>query len=114
MIIFVNNSHKPRKKRKPKAGPIAQKLNRKDLEKLSTHKIPTYATTKTNYKSICIDRAGGAARNSMTDPAFLAKESEETKRAILAKANSIAPAYSKGAYQFISNTEDAKYAGRKL
>ena len=114
MMIFVNNSYKPRKKRKPKAGPIAQKLNRKEIEKLLTTKIPTYKVASGNYKSICVARAGGAGRPSMTDARFLANDSEETRKAILAKANSLAPAYSKGAYQYISNVEDAKYAGRKM
>jgi hypothetical protein len=114
MIVFVNNSHRPRKKRKPKAGPIAQKLNRKELEKVLTTKIPSYSVSNGGYKSICVDRAGGAGRQSMTDARFLANESEETRKEILRKASSIAPAYSKGAYQYVSSEEDAKYVGRKL
>jgi hypothetical protein len=115
MIVHVNNSFRPRKKPKKKpTGPIAQKLNRKDIEKLLTSKIPTYSVSSGKYKSICIDRAGGAGRQSMTDARFLANESEETRKEILRKANSIAPAYSKGAYQYVSSEEDAKYVGRKL
>ena len=114
MMVFVNNSYKPRKKRKAKAGPIAQKLNRKELEKILTTKIPTYAVASSNHKSICVDRAGGAGRQSMTDARFLATESEETRKEILRKASSLAPAYSKGAYQYVGSIEDAKYVGRKI
>lgn len=115
MIVHVNNSFRPRKKPKKKpTGPIAQKLNRKDIEKLLTSKIPSYAVSSGNYKSICVDRVGGAGRKSMTDKRFLAGESEEVQREIIRKANSLAPAYSKGAYQYVGSEEDAKYVGRKI
>jgi hypothetical protein len=111
----VNNSFKPRKKRKPKAGPVAVKLSRRELEALSTAKIPSYNTGKVQYASISVDRVGGGAhRKSMTDPMFLAGEKEETRNEIIAKSKRVAVAYNKGAYQYISSAEDAKYVGRKI
>lgn len=117
MMIYVNNSYRPRKKAKKKpAGPIAQKLNRKELEKILTTKIPTYAVaTGSSHRSISIDKVGGGGfRKSMTDRAFLEGEREEVRNEILRKAKSIAPAYSKGAYQYVGTEEDAKYVGRKI
>lgn len=51
------------------------------------------------------------ARRSMMEERF--KESPEVRAAIERKANCLAPAYSKGAYQFIGDVEAAKCAGRK-
>ena len=51
------------------------------------------------------------ARSSMMEDRF--KESPEVRAAIERKANCLAPAYSKGAYQYIGDEESAKCAGRK-
>jgi hypothetical protein len=47
------------------------------------------------------------------DQAKLAKESPEVRDAIIAKSKRIAIAYSKGAYQYVSDETDAKTIGRK-
>lgn len=117
MIVHVNNSFRPRKKAKKKpVGPIAHKLDRKGLEKLLTSKIPSYSvSTGSAHRSISVDTVGGGGfRKSMTDRAFLDGEREEVRNEILRKAKSIAPAYSKGAYQYVGTEEDAKYVGRKI
>lgn len=44
----------------------------------------------------------------------LHNETPEVQRQIIAKANRVAPLYSKGAIQYITNAEDVIYLGRKL
>lgn len=50
-------------------------------------------------------------KNTMMNDRF--KESPEVRAEIERKSNCLAPAYSKGAYQFVSDSESAKCAGRK-
>lgn len=47
------------------------------------------------------------------DPVQLAKESPEVQEAIIAKSKRIAIAYSKGAYQYVTDETDAKTIGKK-
>jgi hypothetical protein len=47
------------------------------------------------------------------DPISLAKESPEVRAAIIAKSMRIAPAYNKGAAQYLSDETDPKTIGRK-
>jgi hypothetical protein len=44
----------------------------------------------------------------------LHNETPEVQRQIIAKANRVAPLYSKGAVQYITNAEDTVYLGRKV
>ena len=48
------------------------------------------------------------------DPANLARESEETQQAILAKSKRIAPMFNKGADQYITEESDLTTLGRKI
>jgi hypothetical protein len=50
----------------------------------------------------------------MMDPAKLAKESPEVRDAIIAKSKRLAPAYSKGAVQYITDDADIQTLGRKI
>jgi len=50
---------------------------------------------------------------SIMDPKELAKESAETRAAIIAKSRRLAPIWNKGAYQFISEEMDPTDIGRK-
>jgi len=56
-------------------------------------------------------RCHNTSRSSIMEERF--KESPEVRAAIERKANCLAPAYSKGAYQYIADEESAKCAGRK-
>jgi len=66
------------------------------------------------YKSTIPSYDSGACnttRSSMMQERF--KESRKVREAIEFKANCLAPAYSKGAYQYIADEESARCAGRK-
>ena len=54
------------------------------------------------------------ARNSVMDAANLLKETPDVREAILEKSRRIAPAYSKGALQYVTDGSDPKYIGRKI
>jgi hypothetical protein len=120
MIIHTKVAASRRKKKKSR-GPIAKKL---DVEKLyrdssrgnynppprvlrpgseDASKIKSHVTTKQFVPAI----------KSMMNPVTLAQESEETRNEIIAKSKRIAIAYSKGAYQYITDDADAKTIGRK-
>lgn len=65
------------------------------------------------YKSIDSGHVGAVATRSIMDPAQWRDESPETVAAIKHKATCIAPAYSKGAYQYVSAGMDPADLGRK-
>lgn len=68
-----------------------------------------------DFKSIksLPDSGGIATVQSIMDPRNLAKESPEIREAILAKSQRIAPAYNKGAAQYITDGADLTDIGRK-
>jgi len=60
------------------------------------------------------DEPGGIAEyRSVMDPRSLAAESKETRDAIIAKSRCLAPAYSKGAYQYVTPGMDPTDLGKK-
>lgn len=66
-----------------------------------------------DQKSLDVVVTGALVSKSMTDPMNLRKESPEVQAAILDKAKRIAPAYNKGAYQYIDGGTDLSDLGRK-
>lgn len=61
----------------------------------------------------CADTELVAPVRSVMDPRTLAAERPEVREAILAKSQRIAPAFSKGAYQYVTDGTDASDLGRK-
>jgi hypothetical protein len=117
MMVYCKSSFKHKKKKKPR-GPIAKKfvsrtkitetykppaISYPRAESEAVAKIPSLMTATTFIPS----------RKSMTDPMTLAKEKPEVRDAIIAKSKRIAIAYSKGAYQYVTDEADAKTIGRK-
>jgi hypothetical protein len=82
--------------------PIYNKFIRPEAEK--TANIRSHVTTTTFIPS----------RKSMTDPMTLAKESQEVRDAIIAKSKRLAPLYSKGPVQLMTEGTDYKTVGRKI
>ncbi len=54
------------------------------------------------------------AVRSIMDPMLLSRESQETRDAIIRKSKQIAPAYNKGATQYITEETNPAHLGRKL
>jgi hypothetical protein len=48
------------------------------------------------------------------EPMNLAKESPEVREAIIEKSRRIAPAFNKGAVQYVTDGAEPKYIGRKI
>jgi hypothetical protein len=121
MMVYTRTSFKLKKKRKPK-GVIAKKLKVSRLEKFNTLKIPSYsssslrvgADTASSLPSLVSTTQFIPNRTGMMDPVKLAKESPEVRDAIIAKSKRLAPAYSKGAVQYITDDADIQTLGRKI
>jgi hypothetical protein len=121
MMIYTQVRFKPKKKRKPK-GIVARKLNVSRLEKFNTLKIPNYASASlrvgadaaSSLPSLVSTTQFIPSRTGMMDPAKLAKESPEVRDAIIAKSKRLAPAYNKGAVQYITDDADIQTLGRKI
>lgn len=79
-------------------------------------KIPTYEIVERNPNDIPSVAQSGyiAVRRSKTDLHYLEKETPEVRDAIIAKSKRLAPAYSKGSYQYISDDAEIKTLGRKI
>jgi hypothetical protein len=125
MLIYADNRYKPRRKSKKKpTGPVAVKLDVSRLQRLKLDHSPTYngrplrpgADTALALKShVTTNNVSQAtARNSMMDAAQLAKEAPEVREAIIAKSKRLAPAYNKGAYQYVCDEAEIQTLGRKI
>jgi hypothetical protein len=105
------------KKRKPK-GEVAKKLDVRKLEGVtvtfgSTRALRPGSDVALNLPSHVTTKQFLPSRNSVMDAAQLAKEAPEVRDAIIAKSKRLAPAYSKGAVQYVTDDADVQSLGRK-
>ena len=119
--MIIVHTKMPKSKRKKSRGPVYQKLDTAKLVKLNTNKIPDYSYCRRagsdqyrDIKSHITSTQFVPAIKSMMNPVTLAQESEETRNEIIAKSKRIAPLYSKGPVQFMSEDTDYKTVGRKV
>lgn len=117
MLVYARASFKPKKKRKVR-GVVATKFNAKKYMDTKSTYTPSYIGRPPRPDSEAIMQAKSlvtsvcnTARNSVMDPASLAKEPEHVREAIIAKSKRIAIAYNKGAYQYVTDETDPKTIG---
>lgn len=106
-----------KKRRVKKDGPLAaSKLTARQLQMLTTNELPTYQhrSSHLTIPSHTTNTPFVPTRTGVMDPANLAKESPEVQAAIVAKSMRLAPAYNKGAVQYITDGEDLTTLGRKV
>ena len=106
MIVQGSNNYSYSGRRKKK---LITKKPTRPFREFSRAKNPRLG--ENSYPSHAM-KAGVASRNTIMDN--LHKESEEVRQQILAKKNRLAPAYSKGAVQYITDESDPSHLGRKL
>jgi hypothetical protein len=125
-IYYTSNNMRKRKARKPTQAMIeSQRLTDELLAKVGYRKS-TQSSKKFSY-SLAVE--SNAAPLSNTIPGGIAakrdirtdhkwkrdhEEKPETIAAIEEKAMRVAPAYNKGATQYITDGTEAKYLGRKV
>lgn len=114
MLVYTQPP-KSRKRRKPK-GEVARKLNWRIRASLSaeTGPAPYRRDSHAEIPSLVTTAPFVPGRRSVMDPANLARESEETQQAIIAKSKRIAPMFNKGADQYITEESDLTTLGRKI
>ena len=125
-IYYTTTNMRKRKPRTPTQAMIeSQRLTQELLSKVG-YRTPTKSTKKFSYSLSCESNAaplsntipGGIAakRNIRTDHLWKRdhEESAATVKAIEEKAMRVAPAYNKGATQYITDGTEAKYLGRKI
>ena len=125
-IYFTTTNTRKRKTSKPTQAMIESKRMTEELLKKVGYVKPTQSNKKFSYSLAVESNAapmtntipGGIAakRNKLTDHKWRrgAEESAATVRAIEEKAMRVAPAYNKGATQYITDGTDAKHIGRKI
>ena len=126
-IYYNTTNFRKRKARKPTQAMIeSQRLTNELLEKVGYFKPRTTQSKKFSYSLAVESNAaplsntipGGVAakRDIRTDHKWKRdhEEKPETIEAIEKKAMRVAPAYNKGAVQYITDETDAKYLGRKV
>ena len=118
MIVYAKNTYKHRGKKKPK-GPIAKKLDVKSLRGVdvvfgSNRALRPGSDVALSLKSHVTSTQFSPSRNSVMDAAQLAKESPEVREAIIAKSKRLAPAYNKGAVQYVTDGAEIETLGRKI
>lgn len=87
------------------------KVNFKSSNKIPTYKIPHGSTD--HIPSLPMDFDPDAtARDSIMERALHGDETQETKDEIIRKSKCLAPAYNKGAVQYVGSKAAAKDVGR--
>lgn len=125
-IYYTTTNYRKRKARKPTQSMIeSQKLTDELLARVGYRK-PSKSNKKFTYSLAVESNAaplsntipGGAAskRDLRYDHKWKrdSEERPETIKAIEEKAKRVAPAYNKGATQYITDGTEAKYLGRKI
>lgn len=126
-IYYTTNNMRKRKSRKPTQAMIeSQRKTNELLERVGYFKGSKSKPQKFSYSLACESNAaplsntipGGIAakRDVLNDHKWKRDQQEtpETVRAIEEKAKRVAPAYNKGATQYITDGTEAKYLGRKI
>jgi hypothetical protein len=125
-IYYTTTNMRKRKSRKPTQAMIESQRQTQELldrvgyrKPTKTHKKFTYSlATESNAAPMSNTIPGGVAakRDKLTDHKWKrgAEESAATVKAIEEKSKRIAPAFNKGAVQYITDETDAKYLGRKI
>ena len=126
-IYYTTTNMRKRKARKPTQAMIeSQRKTNELLERVGYFKSTKTAPKKFTYSLATESNAapmtntipGGIAakRDKLNDHKWKRdhQESAATVQAMQDKAARTAPAYSKGAYQYITEGTDAKYLGRKI
>ena len=126
-IYYTTTNMRKRKARKPTQGMIESQRKTNEL----LERVGYFTSTKTTPKKFSYSLAvesnaapmanvipGGIAakRDKLNDHKWKrgSEESAATIKAIEEKAMRVAPAYNKGATQYITDGTDAKYLGRKI
>jgi len=105
MLVHASVSHTYSGRRKKKV--VSKKFTKPFREyrpKRDSRITREYASLQTNN--------GVCARNTIMDNLHL--ESDEVRAQILAKSTRLAPAYNKGAVQYITDESDPRFLGRKV
>lgn len=97
----------------------AQKIDRSRIR--TTVPLPTYRWSPRPDPSRSIPshvptepNPNATARRSIMEHVLHGGEAPEVTAEIIRKSKCMAPAYNKGAYQYVSDAESAMYAGRKV
>lgn len=115
MLIVVESGKSKIILARKRTGIVYKKLDKKNF--VSSNKIPNYKYTprpdpSRNVPSIPMTFSP-AEKDSMMERALRSKEeSEETRAEIIRKSKCLAPAYNKGAVQYIGTEEEAKDVGK--
>lgn len=106
------------KKRKPK-GEVAKKLDVRKLQGVNvtfgaSRALRPGSDVALNLPSHVTTTQFLPSRINVMDPAQLAKETPEVREAIIAKSKRLAPAYNKGAVQYVTDGAEIQTLGRKI
>lgn len=125
-IYYTTTNMRKRKTRKPTQAMIESQRKTQELLDRVGYRKPTKTTKKFTYSlevesnaapmSNTIPGGIAAKRDKLNDHKWKrgAEESAATVKAIEDKAKRLAPAFNKGAVQYITDETDAKYLGRKI
>ena len=127
MVYYTTTNMRKRKARKPTRAMVEGQRKMNELlarvgyftgTKTATKKFTYSLAVESNAAPMANTIPGGIAakRDKLNDHKWKrgSEESAATVQAMQDKADRTAPAYSKGAYQYITDGTDAKYLGKKI
>jgi hypothetical protein len=105
--------------KKKKKGVVARKLDKSKLRGVdvvfgSTRALRPGSDVALSLPSHVTSTQFLPARTGVMDAAQLAKETPEVREAIIAKSKRLAPAYNKGAVQYVTDGAEIETLGRKI
>jgi hypothetical protein len=116
MIVYTQISKsKTQKKSKNIAKSLPKKFSRQ-FRPYSVKYVHPYrkGAAETMAVPSLVTNQTFVGKPNIMDPISLMKESPEVREQIIAKSKRLAPIYSKGAVQYISDGEDLTTLGRKI
>jgi len=117
MTFFLRTTPSLKKKRRKKGGTglVWEKLPKdfKSSNKIPDYEIPRPDSTRDIPSLPMTFEPETMERNSIMEKVLRGEESQETSDEIIRKSKCLAPAYNKGALQYIGSEEAAKDAGKK-
>ncbi len=105
------------RKKKRKKGGTGIFYEKLDKNFKSGHKIPSYETPREDptrdLPSMPMNvKVDSTARKSIMESVLHGEESQEVRDEVIRKSKCLAPAYNKGALQYVGSKEDAKDVGK--
>ncbi len=115
MTIYLSSTPSLRRKSRKKGVQRFEKLDKENFQ--SGNKIPSYEPPRDDHRDIPSMPMNvtpeSTEKRSIMESVLHGDESQEVKDEVIRKSKCLAPAYNKGAFQYVGSEDAAKDVGKK-